>query len=337
MVSDMTKSPKIRAKISGIESYFPTKVMTNADFEKFLDTNDEWIVERTGIKERRIGEAHETPGFMSSEASKKLLQRLQISADEIDLIVMATITPDYPFPAAAAVIQRNIGATRAWGYDLSGACSGYLYALETARAFVESGIHKNVLVTAAEKMSSILDYTDRSTCILFGDAGSATLVQATTSEAGPQIIDSILRLDGSGIESLYAPAGGSLKPISAEMIQAKQHHPKQDGRAVYKRAVVDMAQVAVDVLERNGLKGSDIALFVPHQANLRIIESCADRLGMPMEKVALNIQKYGNTTAATIPTALDEYWREGKVKSGDLVVLASFGAGFTWGASLVRL
>jgi len=186
-------------------------------------------------------------------------------------------------------------------------------------------------------MSSILDYTDRSTCILFGDAGSATLLQATNDSSGSQIIDSTMHLDGTGIEYLYAPAGGSLRPLSAEIIQEKQHYPKQDGRNVYKRAVVDMAQVAIDILERNKLSGSDIALFVPHQANLRIIESCAQRLAMPMEKVAVNIHKYGNTTAATIPTALDEYWRDGRVKSGDLVLLASFGAGFTWGASLVRL
>lgn len=333
----MANRNRYKASILGIDSYFPETIVTNKDLEKIVDTNDQWIVERTGIRERRRSEAHETPGFMGSEASKKLLKKLNFPAEKIDLIIVATITGDYTFPACASVIQRNIGATKAWGYDLSAACSGFLYALESARAFVESGMHENVLVVAAEKMSGILDYTDRSTCILFGDAGSATLVTRADENSNSEIIDGIMHLDGTGIEYLYAPAGGSLKPLTKEIIDSKEQYAKQDGRNVYKRAVVDMAQVAEEVLKRNNLTGDDIQLFVPHQANLRIIESAADRLGMPLEKVSINIDRYGNTTAATIPTALQESFEKGNVKKGDLVLLASFGAGFTWGATLLRL
>ncbi|PIR22852.1 MAG: 3-oxoacyl-ACP synthase [Deltaproteobacteria bacterium CG11_big_fil_rev_8_21_14_0_20_45_16] len=329
-------SSKQRAQIKAIRNYFPQKKLTNKQLEKMVDTTDSWIRERTGIRERRLAETHETPSFMGAEAAKELLNDLSIDPMSIDCIVVATITGDYSFPASAALIQRIIGAKKAWGFDISAACSGYLYGLETTRAFVESGLYKNILFIAAEKMSSILDYTDRSTCILFGDAGSASFICQADSDENSVIIDSLLKMDGTGVEALYSPVGGSLKPLTEETIKAKEHYAKQDGRTVYKRAVVDMAEISLEVLKRNSLKASDLKLFVPHQANLRIIESAADRLGLPMDKVALNIEMHGNTTAATIPTALRQAELEGKVAKGDLVLLASFGAGFTWGATLLK-
>jgi len=326
---------KIRAKIAGIESYFPEKRLTNQDLEKSVETNDAWIVERTGIRERRISNEQETPGWMGAKAAEKLLGKLNVQAADIDLILVATVTADYHFPATASVIQRELGATRAWGFDLSAACSGYIYGLETARVFVESGLYKNVLLIAAEKMSAIVDYEDRSTCILFGDAGTATLLSPSTDESG--ILDSELRLDGSGLELLYMPAGGSKLPTSLETVRAKKHFVVQDGRSVYKRAVVDMAEISAEILTKNSLSSKDIRWFVPHQANLRILESAAKRLELPMERVALNIERYGNTTSATIPSALQEKIESGEAKEGDLILLASFGAGFTWGATLLRL
>ncbi len=322
------------AQILGVRNYYPETVITNYDFEKTLETNNEWIIERTGIRERRRSAPHETPAFMGARAAEKLLSDLGVGAAEIDLILCATITGDYSFPASAGIIQNDLKCTRAWAYDISAACSGYLYALETARAFVVSGLAQKVLVIAAEKMSAILDYTDRSTCVLFGDGGAASLVTAGNSDS--YIIDSILKTDGSGVEFLYAPIGGSKNPITVENIQKREHFAKQDGRNVYKRAVVDMAEVCVEILEKHKLSHRDLKLFVPHQANMRIIESCASRIGLPMDQVAINIDRFGNTTAATIPTALRHAEEEGKVKKGDLVLLASFGAGFTWGASLLR-
>lgn len=324
-----------RAVIRAIRDYYPEKVITNHDLAAVVETNDEWIRERTGIIERRRSAQHETPGFMGAEASKKLIADLKIDPLSIDLIIVATITPDYTFPASASVVQDSIGAKRAYGYDLSAACSGYLYALETARAFIESGLHQRVLVVAAEKMSAILDYQDRNTCVLFGDGGSATLVEQSNDESG--IVDSIMKMDGSGLPCLYMPAGGSLKPPSVETVQNREHFVKQEGKSVFKRAVVDMADVCVEILEKNNLTGADIKLFVPHQANIRIIDAAAERMNLPKDKVAINIYKYGNTTAATIPTALYQAQLEGKASKGDLVLLASFGAGFTWGATLLRL
>ncbi len=323
-----------RAKISGIRDYFPQKVVTNRDMEKIVDTTDEWIVERTGIRERRQSEPHETPSFMGSEAAKRLLTDLKIDPQSIDLLIVATITGDYVFPATACLIQRQIGATKAYGYDLSAACSGFIYALETARAYIESGRAERVLLIAAEKMSSILDYRDRQTCVLFGDGGSATLVEAGDEQS--YIIDSVMKMDGRGVDCLFMPAGGSRKPPSLESIQNREHFVKQEGKTVFKRAVTDMAAVCMEVLQRNKLTGNDIQLFVPHQANIRIIDAAAERMGLPYDKVALNIEKYGNTTAATIPTALYHAEQKGQVKKGDLVLIASFGAGFTWGASLLK-
>lgn len=329
------KMKKPMVKIAGIENYFPEKVVTNHDLEKIVDTNHEWILERTGISERRMSQKHETPGFMGSVASKNLLQRLQIDPNDIDMILVATITSDYSFPATACLIQDQIGAKRAWGYDLSAACSGYLYGLETARAFIGSGLAKNVLLIAAEKMSSILNYEDRTTCVLFGDAATASLVTASENESG--ILDSLLKMDGSGLPCLYMPAGGSLEPPSQETVKNKLHYVVQEGRSVYKRAVTDMGEVCVELLKKNNLSADDLKLFVPHQANLRIIESAAERMKLDPKKIALNIQRYGNTTAATIPSALAEHLENGSLEKGDLVLLASFGAGFTWGATLIRI
>lgn len=325
----------MRTKITGIRQYFPEKRLTNADLEKMVETNDQWIVERTGIKERRIGEAHETPSYMGTKSAEALLKDFDIDPKTIDLILVGTATPDYLFPATACLIQNNIGATNAFGFDISAACSGYLFALDTARAFIESGRSKRVLLIAAEKMSAIMDYKDRSTCILFGDGGSATLLEPGNDES--HIIDSISRIDGSGAFSLIMPAGGSAKPASHETIEAREHFIQQDGKNVFKRAVKDMADISTEILEKNNFKGSDVKLFVPHQANLRIIQAAARRMDLKDEQVAINIDRYGNTTAATIPTALYEAEQKGQVKKGDLVLLASFGAGYTWGSTLLKL
>jgi len=330
----MIEAPSKKVQILGVRNYFPKKVITNKDFEKILDTTDEWIVARTGIRERRRSEAHETPGFMGTEAAKSLLLAFHEKAEDIDLIICATITGDYNFPATAGIIQNNLGAKKAWAFDISAACSGFIFALETARSFVQSGLAKKVLVVAAEKMSSILNPTERATIILFGDGASACLV--TEGNEKSHIIDSILKTDGSGVPFLYAPVGGSVTPITAENISTNEHYAKQDGRAVYKRAVVDMAEVCVEILNKHNLTHRDIKLLVPHQANMRIIESCAQRIGLSMSQVAINIHKYGNTTAATIPSALADAESEGKVSKGDLVLLTSFGAGFTWGATLMK-
>jgi len=326
----------MRACIHAIRDYFPAKVVTNEDMSKFVETSDEWIRDRTGIRERRMSEVHETPAFMGTAAAKKLFEDRKIDPMSIDLILCATITADYHFPASACLIQSALGCNRAFAYDINAACSGYLYGLETARAFIESGLAKRVLLVAAEKMSSILDYQDRATCIIFGDGGSATLIEAAQDEES-YIIDGAYRSDGSGREFLFMPSGGSLNPPSEETVKRREHFVKQEGKSVFKRAVQEMAAICEEVLKRNNLSAEDLDLFVPHQANLRIIESCADRLGLPLEKVAINIDRYANTTSATIPTALVDAQRAGKLRKGQLVLLASFGAGFTWGATLLRI
>ncbi len=332
----MSTPPKARAAIHAIRDYFPEKIVTNLDLEKIVETNDQWIQERTGIKERRLSQTHETPAFMGTEAAKKLLADRNIDPLSIDLVICSTVTPDYVFPASACLIQNALGCHRAFAFDLHAACSGYLYGLETARAYVESGLAQRVLLIAAEKMSSILDYQDRATCIIFGDGGSATLVEKAT-DAESYIIDGMFRSDGSGREALYMPAGGSLCPPSHDTIDRREHFVKQDGKSVFKRAVTDMSQICVDLLERNKVSPQEIDLFVPHQANIRIIDACADRLGMPKEKVAINIDRFGNTTAATIPTAIVDAQRKGQLKKGQLVLLAAFGAGYTWGATLLKI
>jgi 3-oxoacyl-[acyl-carrier-protein] synthase-3 len=324
-----------RAKISALGTYVPPRVLTNADLEKMVDTNDQWIVERTGIRERHILEKGLATSDMAVEAAKKCLAERGIEPTEVEVIIVATVTPDMLFPATACLVQDKLGAKGAWGFDLSAACSGFVYALQTGVKLVESGAHSKVLVIGADTMSSILDYTDRATCILFGDGAGAVLIEpAAEDELG--MIDFLHEIDGSGGCSLYMPAGGSLHPPSAETIAGKMHYVHQDGQAVYKYAVRKMAEVTEKVLTRCGITGADLGCFIPHQANKRIILSTAERLHMPLERVIINIDRYGNTTAATIPLAMQTAREEGRLKKDDLVLLASVGAGFTTGASLLR-
>ncbi len=321
---------KISAVITGVGMYVPDKILDNAYFESIVDTNDEWIRTRTGISERRKLENGAT-SYLAAKAAEDLLKTRNISAEEIDVIIVATVTPDMLFPATACLVQERLGAKNAWGFDLSAACSGFLFAFQTGCSLVESGKYKKVLVIGADKMTSIVDYTDRNNCILFGDAGAAVLLEPTeNTSVGFQ--DALLRIDGSGKESLNMKGGGSLNPPSHETVDKGMHYIYQDGKTVFKFAVKGMADIAYDILKKNGLSSDDIAYLVPHQANLRIINSTADRLGLDREKVMININKYGNTTAATIPLCLVEYYREGKLKKGDKIILAAFGAGYTWGA-----
>ena len=324
-----------RAKISALGTYVPPRVLTNADLEKMVETNDQWIVERTGIRERHILEKGLATSDMAVEAAKRCLAERGVEPAEVEAIIVATVTPDMLFPATACLVQDKLGAKGAWGFDLSAACSGFVYALQVGCKLVESGSHSKVLVIGADTMSSILDYTDRATCILFGDGAGAVLIEpAAEGEIG--MVDFIHEIDGSGGCSLYMPAGGSLHPPSAETVAKKMHYVHQDGQAVYNYAVRKMAEVTEKVLERNGIQGSDLGCIIPHQANKRIILSTAERLGMPLERVIINIDRYGNTTAATIPLAMQTAREEGRLEQNDLVLIASVGAGFTAGASLLR-
>ena len=298
-------------------------------------TNDQWITERTGIRERHIVEPGTPTSDLATEAAKICLANRGIGAEEVDAIIVATVTPDMMFPATACLVQAKLGATKAWGFDLSAACSGYLYALQMGAKLVESGAHRKVLVIGADVMSSIIDYTDRSTCILFGDGAGATLIEPCEEEE-VGVIDFLHLVDGSGAAALNMPGGGSLHPATHATIDAKQHFVHQDGASVYKVAVRKMAELAEGVLKRNDIAGADIDCFIPHQANRRIIEATADRLGMPLDRVVINIDRYGNTTAATIPLAMDTAIKEGRLKKGSLVLLASFGGGYTIGSTLLR-
>lgn len=324
---------KITAAITAVGGYVPDYILTNEELETMVPTTSEWIETRTGIKERRILKGE---GLGSSDmavpAIEMLLKKRGITALDIDLIIVATVTPDYIFPSTSNVICDKIGATNAWGFDLAGACSGFLYALATGSQFIETGKYKKVIVVGSDKMSAIMDYTDRSTCIIFGDGAGAVLLEPNTEGLG--VIDSLLKADGSGRKYLHQKAGGSVKPPSHESIDAKEHFVFQDGQPVFKRAVSGMADVSATIVERNNLKSEDIAWLVPHQANKRIIDATAERVGLPPEKVMLNIQKYGNTTAGTIPLCLWDY--EKKLKKGDNLILATFGAGFTWGAIYLK-
>lgn len=320
----------LNATITAVGMYVPEKVLDNKYFESIVDTSDEWIVTRTGIKERRILENGATSD-MAVEAVKDLMEHSDLKPEEIDVIIVATITPDMFFPSTACLIQERIGAKNAWGFDLSAACSGFLFALQTAASFIESGTYKKILVVGADKMSSITDYTDRNNCILFGDAASAVLVEPT-DDLNYGIKDSLLYCDGSGKDSLYMKAGGSLNPASHETVDKRWHYIYQDGKTVFKAAVKGMADVSYDIMKKNNLTSDDIAYLVPHQANLRIIDATAERMGISKDKVMVNIDRYGNTTAATIPLCLTEYYRAGKLKKGDNLILAAFGAGYTWGA-----
>ncbi len=326
----------ILARIAGVASAIPPKVLTNKDLEKFVDTTDQWIVERTGIKQRHIVEKGVTASDLGAEAADKLLKQTGVKPNEVDLIIVATITPDMQLPATACLVQNKINAVGAWGFDVSAACSGFLYSLQTATQFVANGSAKNVIVIGVDVMSSIIDYSDRKTCIIFGDGGGAVLVQASPSESEGVFLDYLFEVDGSGGEALNLPAGGSRYPTSHETVDKKMHYVHQDGAAVFKFATRKMSEVCVRLLERNGLTGKDIDLFVPHQANLRIIQAAVERLGAPMEKVIINIDEYGNTTAGTLPLALQTALDKGRLKKGDLVLMASMGAGFTAGAALFR-
>ncbi len=324
---------KITAAITAVGAYLPDFRLTNKELEKFIDTNDEWIRSRTGIEERRIlkGEGLATSD-MGAPAVLELCKKRGISPEEIDCIICATVTPDMFFPATANLIANKVGAVNAFSFDLAAACSGFLFALTTGTSFIESGRYKKVVVVGADKMSSIVDYSDRTTCILFGDAAAAVLLEPNNEGNG--VMDSILKSDGSGGPFLHMKAGGSAKPSSVETVSNKEHYIYQEGQAVFKFAVKGMADVSYDLMQRNGLTADDIAWLVPHQANLRIIDATANRMNLPKEKVMINIQKYGNTTAATIPLCLWDW--EKKLKKGDNIVLAAFGGGFTWGATLLK-
>ncbi len=327
----MQKKNKLcSANITGVGMYVPEKVLDNKYFESIVDTNDEWIQSRTGIKERRILEEGGT-SVLATKAVEDLLATTNTDPLDIDAIIVATVTPDMLFPATACLVQDNIGAKNAWGYDLSAACSGFLFALQSGTSLIESGQYKKVVVIGADKMSSIIDYTDRNTCILFGDGASAVLLEPS-EDLNVGIQNSILRTDGSGRDALRMKAGGSRYPASHETVENKEHFVYQDGKSVFKAAVKGMADVSVEIMEKSGLKGEDIAYLVPHQANLRIIDATAKRMGIEPSKVTINIEKYGNTTAATIPLCLTEYYRDGKFKKGDNLILSAFGGGFTWGA-----
>jgi 3-oxoacyl-[acyl-carrier-protein] synthase III len=325
---------RIAAKITGVAGYLPPKVMTNADFEKTLDTSDEWIRTRTGIRERHIVETGKATSDMATEAAKQLLAQTNTDPAEIDLIVLASVTPDMFFPATACLVQDRIGAKNAWGFDLSAACSGFAYALTVGAQFVGAGTHKKALVIGSDSMSRILDYKDRATCILFGDGAGAVLLEP--AKDGEGILDFQHDIDGSGGAYLYMPGGGSLHPSTHETVDKNMHVVHQDGSQVFKYAVRRMAELAADLLERNGFKGDDLALVVPHQANLRIIRAMQERLGVPDSKVMVNIDRYGNTTAGTIPLGMWDAIAQGRLKKGDLVLLAAVGAGYTTGGVLMR-
>lgn len=324
---------KISAAITALGAYVPPDVLTNADLEKMVETNDEWIRSRTGIEERHIlkGEGLGTSD-MVVPAVKILCEKRGISPEDIDCLIVATVTPDMMFPSTANLACHKLGAKNAWGFDLLAACSGFLYALTTGASLIESGRYRRVVVVGADKMSSIIDYTDRTTCILFGDGAGAVLLEPNIEGYGIQ--DSILKSDGSGGKFLNLKAGGSLKPASIETVTNREHYAYQEGQAVFKFAVTGMADVAYELMERNNLSADDIAWLVPHQANKRIIDATANRMGLSPEKVMLNIQKYGNTTAATIPLCLWDYRKQ--LNKGDNIVLAAFGGGFTWGATLIK-
>ena len=325
----------VRAKISAVGAYVPPRLLTNADLEKMVATNDQWITERTGIRQRHIVDKGTATSDLATEAARDCLAKANVAASDVDAIIVATVTPDMFFPATACLVQEKIGAAGAWGFDLSAACSGFIYALQMGAKLIESGAHKKVLVIGADVMSSIIDYTDRATCILFGDGAGAVLLEpCATDEIG--LVDFVHEIDGSGAQSLYMPAGGSLHPSTAETVANKEHFVHQEGGAVFKVAVRKMSELSEALLTRNGLTAEDIDLFIPHQANQRIILSTAEKLGMPEEKIVINIGEYGNTTAATIPLAMHTALEQGRLKKDGLILLASFGGGYTIGTTLLR-
>ena len=322
----------MRAAITAVGGYVPEKILTNRELENMVDTSDEWIQSRTGIKERRILEDGKATSDICVEAIKQILEKRKINVQEIDLIIVATVTPDHVFPATANIVSHKIGAINSWGFDMSAACSGFLYALDTGAKFIESGKHKKVIVCGADKMSAIVDYQDRNTCVIFGDGGGAVLLESSEDEDG--IIDSILKSDGIGLDYLHQKAGGSLHPPTHETIDKRMHYVFQEGKTVFKFAVTNMAEVSREIMDRNNLTGDDIDFLCAHQANLRIIDATAKRMELDEHKVLINIKKYGNTTAGTIPLLFSDF--ESKFKKGDNIVLAAFGGGFTWGAIYLK-
>ena len=324
----------VPAKISALGTYAPPRLLTNADLEKMVETSNEWIIERTGIRQRHIVDPGTAASHLAVLAAQRALAERGIPATEVEAIFLATVTPDMMFPSTACLVQDRIGAKGAWGYDISAACSGFVYALQTGVKFVESGAHKKVMVIGSDVMSSIIDYTDRATSIIFGDGAGAVLIEPATGDE--YFIDYLHEIDGSGACSLNMPGGGSLNPASHDTVDKKMHYVHQDGQAVFKYAVRKMAETSQAILERNGVKASDVALFVPHQANRRIIMSAADRLGLKEDRVIINLDEYGNTTAGTIPLALETAREQGRLKKGDLVLTTAVGAGFTVGCTLFR-
>ena len=325
----------MKATITATSRYLPKQIMTNYELEKMVDTSDEWIQSRTGIVERRVVSEGETTSDMCTIIAEELLKRSNTDPNEVDVIIIATVTPDMPTPATASLVQNRIGANNAWGFDLSGACTGFIYALDTGSRLIESGKYNKVIVIGSDTMSSILDYTDRNTCVLFGDGGGGVMLErAKDSDSG--VIDSILRTDGSGSDYLKIPGGGSLHPASYETVDQHLHYIRQDGQVVFKYAIKGMADISEEILKKNNIDSNSISLYVPHQANKRIIDGAAQRCGFKDDQVYININKYGNTTAGTIPICLDEAKELGKIKDGDLILLAAFGAGFTWGSMLIR-
>jgi|TARA_Y100000996_G_scaffold130550_1_gene99185 3-oxoacyl-[acyl-carrier-protein] synthase-3 len=325
----------LKATITATSRYLPKQIMTNYELEKMVDTSDEWIQSRTGIVERRVVSEGETTSDMCTIIAEELLERSNTDPNEVDVIIIATVTPDMPTPATASLVQNRIGANNAWGFDLSGACTGFIYALDTGSRLIESGKYKKVIVIGSDTMSSILDYTDRNTCVLFGDGGGGVMLErAKDSDSG--VIDSILRTDGSGSDYLKIPGGGSLHPASYETVDQHLHYIRQDGQVVFKYAIKGMADISEEILKKNNIDSNSISLYVPHQANKRIIDGAAQRCGFKDDQVYININKYGNTTAGTIPICLDEAKELGRINNGDLILLAAFGAGFTWGSMLIR-
>ena len=324
----------MRATITATAKYLPKKTLSNYDLEKMVDTTDDWIISRTGIENRHIVDDNEATSDMGAQIANQLLEKSGKSPEDIDLILVATSTPDFPVVSTAALVQDKIGARNAWGYDIVAACTGFVYAMETGARLIESGRYKNIIVIGSDTMSSIIDYTDRNTCVIFGDGGGGVILEPTQKEVG--ILDAILHIDGSGHKFLTVPAGGSSNPASKETIDNKMHYVYQDGKTVYKFAVKNMADVSKKILDNNNLQGSDIKLFIPHQANRRIIDATAKRCGLEDKQVFVNINKYGNTTAGTIPIALDEAVETNRLEEKDLLLLSAFGGGFTWGSMLIR-
>ena len=327
------KRTHFRANITGTGSYLPKKIITNRDIEKLVDTSDEWIQARTGIRERRIVGIGEASAEMSTKAVHNLMENYKLTADEIDAIIVATITPDMMFPSTAALVQKNLNAQNAWGYDLSAACSGFLFGLQSGAALISSGQCKKVIIIGVDTMSSILDYTDRDTCILFGDGAGAVLLEPSEDYG---IIDAELRIDGKGGEFLYMPAGGSLLPATAKTVNNRQHYVHQNGKKVFKQAVTEMANISHQVVERNNISSDDIDLFIPHQANKRIIDAAVNKLGLNDSQVMINIDRYANTTSATLPICIAEATENKMLSKGDNVLLSTFGAGYSWGAMYIK-